>query len=719
MSPVWAGAAAAAIHLPVALGLLVGGALTDRIGARTCLVLAGLGSAAAMTAAATLAGLRPGDTIALVALLALSNGLRAPGGVALDARIPELARLARIPVERANGLREIADGVAQAAGPVVGVLLVETAGLAGTCAVAMVALGVALLVDLLAFPRFGRRGGRAVGPADRGGIAILAGDPALRAVVMLGVPLVAVFASLDEILVPALALASGLGAGDVAVFLAVTGAGALVAAAGYALHGRRLSGRTVLVGGIAVAAGGLATLAAAPPAVGFLVAPLLIGSGIGGLAPAVVTAIHRRVSAAERGRAIGTLSAVVLLAQPVAAAALGPAIAAVGIDRIVSLLAALTVLLAVAAALIPGLRALDPDPAPRSPEVTPVRRPFLVPIVLVCVVGGGLGVAALDLRPAAPLPAPPPAAQAGIGALGRIEPASRALRVGAPAGSEPARVEAVLVAAGDRVRAGDPLARLADHPVRAAAVAAAETQVRVAEAELARVRSGARPGDVAAQAARIQATEALLRLAEQTRERRTRLLTAEAATQAQLDDAQAQVARLRAEIATARAVKEALATVRAEDVAVAEAALARARADLDLRRAEHALSTIVAPIDGTVLAIHARPGERQGVDGIATLADVGRMEVVAEVYETDALRLRPGLTAAVRLPMSDATLTARVREVGWLVRRNDAIGTDPVARIDARVVEVRLALDPDAARRVERLTNMQVAVTIAPAPTEP
>lgn len=347
-----------------------------------------------------------------------------------------------------------------------------------------------------------------------------------------------------------------------------------------------------------------------------------------------------------------------------------------------------------------------------------MRRLILATLVLAGAAGGGLAVASLDVRTPPPAAAPPPA-PVGIGALGRIEPASRALRVGAPAGAEPARVETVLVAAGDRVRTGDLLARLADHPVREAAAAAAETQVRVAEAELARVRAGARPGELAAQAARIAALEAQLRLAEQTRERRLRLLTAQAGTPAQLDDAQAQVARLTAEIATARAVHGNLATVRAEDVAVAEAALARARADLRLRRAELALSTIVAPIDGVVLAVHARAGERQGADGIATVADLARMEVVAEVYETDAPRLRPGLPAQVRLPMSDETLSARVREIGWLVRRNDAIGTDPVARIDARVVEVRLAIEPAAGHRVERLTNMQVAVSIAPAPTEP
>jgi HlyD family secretion protein len=718
VSPIWAGAAAAAIHLPVALGLFAGGALTDRVGARPCLLFSGLAAVLAMTAAAGLAMLRPGDAVALVALLALSNGLRAPGGVALDARVPELARLAGMPVERANGLREIADGIAQAAGPVVGVLLVETAGLAGTCAVATGALGVAFLLDLLAFPRFRRRGGRTDATARRGGMAILTGDPALRSVVLLGMPLVAVFASLDEILVPSLALAGGLGAVDVALFLTIAGAGALLSAGLYTAWGHRPARRTVLVGGIATAAAGLSILATAPAAVGFLAAPALIGIGVGALAPAVVTAVHRRVPAAERGRALGTLSAVVLVAQPAATATLGPATAVLGLDATTAGLAAVAVLLAVVAPLLPGLRALDTDHPPRSPEVPPMRRTLLVTLLLAVVVGGGIAVASLG-APDAPPAVATPAGPVGIGALGRIEPASRALRVGAPSGSEPARVEAVLVQAGDRVRAGDVLARLADHPVREAAVGAAETQVRVAEAELARVRSGARPGEIAAQAARIVALEAQLRLADQTRERRAQLLSAQAATPAQMDDATAQVARLRAEIATARAVHESLATVRVEDVAVAEAALARARADLRLRRAEASLSTIVAPIDGTVLAVHARPGERQGADGIATLADVTRMEVVAEIYETDAPRLRPGQPAEVRLPMTDGALPARVREIGWLVRRNDAIGTDPVARIDARVVEVRLALDPDAARRVERLTNMQVAVSIAPAPTEP
>ena len=44
--------------------------------------------------------------------------------------------------------------------------------------------------------------------------------------------------------------------------------------------------------------------------------------------------------------------------------------------------------------------------------------------------------------------------------------------------------------------------------------------------------------------------------------------------------------------------------------------------------------------------------------------------------------------------------------------RLDVLGTDPVAKTDARVVEVRILLDDGAA--VARYTNMQVEVEIQP-----
>ena len=55
-----------------------------------------------------------------------------------------------------------------------------------------------------------------------------------------------------------------------------------------------------------------------------------------------------------------------------------------------------------------------------------------------------------------------------------------------------------------------------------------------------------------------------------------------------------------------------------------------------------------------------------------------------------------------------------MREIGWLVRRTTQANTDPVAAVDARTVEVRLALGEEAAAALARRTNMQVQVAIRP-----
>jgi putative ABC transport system permease protein len=71
------------------------------------------------------------------------------------------------------------------------------------------------------------------------------------------------------------------------------------------------------------------------------------------------------------------------------------------------------------------------------------------------------------------------------------------------------------------------------------------------------------------------------------------------------------------------------------------------------------------------------------------IADLSRMDVVADVYETDLPRLREGAPPRSSCPARPA-LPATVREIGWQVRRNTQANTDPVAAVDARTVEVRL-----------------------------
>jgi HlyD family secretion protein len=74
--------------------------------------------------------------------------------------------------------------------------------------------------------------------------------------------------------------------------------------------------------------------------------------------------------------------------------------------------------------------------------------------------------------------------------------------------------------------------------------------------------------------------------------------------------------------------------------------------------------------------------------------------------------LRTGLRAKVVLDASGEELFGVVAEIGNAVARKIVLTNDPVSDTDARVVEVRIDLEAESARRVERLSNARVEVFI-------
>jgi HlyD family secretion protein len=140
-------------------------------------------------------------------------------------------------------------------------------------------------------------------------------------------------------------------------------------------------------------------------------------------------------------------------------------------------------------------------------------------------------------------------------------------------------------------------------------------------------------------------------------------------------------------------------------VAVLEAEKKQAEAEL-------ARTSVYSPIDGQVLEVHTHPGERVGEEGIVELAKTQRMYAIAEVYETDIGRVSKGQRATVTSPALEGELTGTVEWISLKVAKQDALGTDPAARKDARVVEVKVRLDDS--RAAAALTNLQVEVLIEP-----
>lgn len=300
-----------------------------------------------------------------------------------------------------------------------------------------------------------------------------------------------------------------------------------------------------------------------------------------------------------------------------------------------------------------------------------------------------------------------------VHSLGYLEPKSEVIRLAPPSTMEQVRVERLLVGKGDAVRAGDLLVVLDNYERRAAAVAEAEARIDVEQARLAQIKAGAKPGDIAAQSAMVSRAKSVLNQSLIDLKRSERLVSRDAAPAAELDEAKLKVASAREDLKHAESTLDSLSEVRDVDVNRQERQIKAAEASLAMARAELATAEIRSPIDGRILKVCVRPGERIGNDGVMEIGDTSEMYAVAEVYEADLPRVEVGQSATVKLfTGAGEQLHGEVAEIGMIVGKKDVLANDPVADTDARVVEVRVRLKPEDARTVERLSNARVEVTI-------
>ncbi|MEN9870980.1 MAG: hypothetical protein RLZZ171_1968, partial [Cyanobacteriota bacterium] len=86
-----------------------------------------------------------------------------------------------------------------------------------------------------------------------------------------------------------------------------------------------------------------------------------------------------------------------------------------------------------------------------------------------------------------------------VTALGRLEPSGEIIEISADSTSSGNRIEELLVKQGDQIKAGDVIAVLDSRDRLQAALNQAQEQVRVAQANLALVKAGAKTGEIQAQ----------------------------------------------------------------------------------------------------------------------------------------------------------------------------------------------------------------------------
>ena len=319
------------------------------------------------------------------------------------------------------------------------------------------------------------------------------------------------------------------------------------------------------------------------------------------------------------------------------------------------------------------------------------------------------------------VPAPKPKAPAAEGqqprpvvGLGKLIPAGDVVVVAPPFGAGDARIAALAVSEGDRVTKGQVLATLDNEAALQAAVEAARATVAAREAQVAQTLATVRASREEAQAA-LERAEALSRNAQLDYERTEQLFRRGISTEATFqqkrtvrDETAREVEKARATLSRWTAVdpsQQPDVVLAARNLDAAKAELARAISDLEKAR-------VVAPINGTVLTIHVRPGEKPGTRGILNLGNIDRMTVEVEVYQSRIGAVAVGDPVEITAEALPQPLKGTVSRIGLEVGRQVLTETNPAANTDARVVKVYVDLAPESSQVAQRFTNLQVVARI-------
>lgn len=229
---------------------------------------------------------------------------------------------------------------------------------------------------------------------------------------------------------------------------------------------------------------------------------------------------------------------------------------------------------------------------------------------------------------------------------------------------EVAQVETVSVRRGDRVEAGKPVVTLESGDARIA-VTQAEAALAQAEAQLADLKIGKRPDEIAALEAAVRSSQAQADDAQRSLTRTQDLARRSIATQAQLDDAttKLEVAQAAFGQATANLAVGRL-PARSEVIKAAEKQVEQARSALG--QAEWRLSkrTLTSPAAGRIDDVIRNAGDTAGPSSpvLSVLPD-GAVKLTLFIPESAFSSVHVGTRLAVRCDGCADGLTAKVSYV--------------------------------------------------------
>ena len=127
-------------------------------------------------------------------------------------------------------------------------------------------------------------------------------------------------------------------------------------------------------------------------------------------------------------------------------------------------------------------------------------------------------------------------------------------------------------------------------------------------------------------------------------------------------------------------------------------------------------SQLRSPIDGYILSVNTRVGERSKNEGILDIGSSQNMEALIEVYESDINRVF--ISQNVELSSENGgfkkILKGEVIRISPQVKQRKVLSTDPTGDADARIIEVLVKLNAESIKLVKNYTGMKVIAKFLP-----
>ena len=127
-------------------------------------------------------------------------------------------------------------------------------------------------------------------------------------------------------------------------------------------------------------------------------------------------------------------------------------------------------------------------------------------------------------------------------------------------------------------------------------------------------------------------------------------------------------------------------------------------------------SKLRSPIDGFILSINTRVGERPKNEGILEIGSSQNMEALIEVYESDISRIF--ISQKVELSSENGgfkeILAGEVIRISPQVKQRKVLSTDPTGDADARIIEVLVKLNEESIKLVKNYAGMKVIAKFQP-----